>query len=57
MLKAAGKTKDMNMKSLLTLPIIAFLALTTLAACDRQAGSGNNSGEQQKPISPAKPSN
>ncbi len=44
------------MKSLLTLPIIAFLALTTLAACEREAGTGNNAGEQQKPISPAKPS-
>jgi hypothetical protein len=44
------------MKRLITLPIIAFMALGLLSACEREAGSGNNAGEQQKPISPAKPS-
>ncbi len=44
------------MKRLIILPLIALMTLGLLSACEREAGSGNNAGEQQKPAAPAKPS-
>lgn len=46
------------MKILRTTPLVVFAAMSLLTACEKIGGSTNNSevGEQQKPISPAKPS-
>ncbi len=45
------------MKSLLLIPVALFLALALLGGCENEGGSTNNAdpGQQQKPISPAKP--
>jgi len=55
MLVVAGNERTIPMKQLITLPMIAFITLGLLSACEREGGSGNNANEQQKPVTPAKP--
>ncbi len=46
------------MKSLILTPVLALFAPSLISGCENEGGSTNNAepGQQEKPITPAKPS-